>query len=95
MKKILFICVTLLSISCRTQTKDFDFYFSYTSYHDTVSVRRYTYNSFSGELLNKNPQKVIIKITDKDKKDIYRYYKSLNLGNPSYCMKYDDNTRMS
>ena len=91
MKKIFFFCLTLIWISSRAQIKDFDFYFSYTSYIDTVSIRKYIYNSYSGELLNKN-QKLIIKINKKDKRSIYNYYKRLSLKNASYCMKYEDNT---
>jgi hypothetical protein len=91
MKKLIFIYTLLFFCnSCSIQkSKDFDFI--RTSYFENSKIREeIRYDSSLGTLFNRTIEKVVIKIDDNDKAEIYKLYKNLNLKSTSCCIKYED-----
>nr|WP_315034538.1 hypothetical protein [uncultured Chryseobacterium sp.] len=93
MSKSLILCsIILFSWSCSTIEKNRkDFYFSDVFYNkENIMLSEFSYDSYSGILKNRTPEKVIIKLSNNEKQEIYNLFKELNMQSISGCRTYDD-----
>ncbi|MDC8101640.1 hypothetical protein [Chryseobacterium rhizosphaerae] len=89
---IILLGIILFFFSCSSikQHKK-DFYFSDISYNkDNILQSEFSYDSYSGILENRRPEKVIIKLNSNEKQEIYNLFKKLNMQSISGCKTYED-----
>ncbi|MDC8101639.1 hypothetical protein [Chryseobacterium rhizosphaerae] len=95
MKKLFNILLVFLLIGCSSARKIVTPEFSITStYYDTNKIDRnhFFYDSQTGVLKNRRPEEVIIKLTDSDKQEIYKFYKSINVKGNLCWYTFEDKT---
>lgn len=93
MKPTISFLLLLTLISCSTtKINSPDFILSVKSIaEDNFQKAEFYYNSNTGELRRNRPEKNIIKLNDKEKKEIYKFYKKLGLKSNKCWFDNNDN----
>lgn len=89
---IILLSIILFSLSCSTvERSKKDFYFSDIHYNKENILRsEFSYDSYSGILENRRPEKLVIKLSNSEKEEIYNLFKELKIPSISGCKVYGD-----